>query len=63
MRNEPFLRPDPRRNREVRRVIDSVDYLAPPRRVNSGLFIITLIMICFGLVMLFSASMTGSTMS
>ncbi|HBP37684.1 MAG TPA: hypothetical protein DD640_02885 [Clostridiales bacterium] len=60
MRNEPFLRPDQRRNREVRRVVDSADWLTPPRRVNSGLFIITLIMICFGLVMLFSASMTGS---
>lgn len=34
--------------------------LSPPLQIHGGLLIITLIMVCFGLVMLFSASMSDS---
>jgi len=58
MKKDQFLVKNQSRNRDVRRVADSGEWLQPPRRINGGLFIITLIMICFGLVMLFSASMS-----
>jgi cell division protein FtsW len=58
MRKERFLVPDQRRNREIRRVAEPADWLQPSRRINSGLLIITLILVCFGLIMLFSASMS-----
>lgn len=34
--------------------------LPPPKQIHAGLLIVTLIMVCFGLVMLFSASMTDA---
>ncbi len=34
--------------------------VAPPLQIHGGLLIITLVMVCFGLVMLFSASMSDS---
>jgi cell division protein FtsW (lipid II flippase) len=58
MKKDPFMPANQLRNRDVRRVVDSGEWLQPSRRINSGLFVITLIMICFGLVMLFSASMS-----
>lgn len=48
------------RNRDVRRIKAQTALLTPSRHINSGLLIVTLIMICFGLVMLFSASMSDS---
>jgi cell division protein FtsW len=60
MKREQLLAPSLNRNREVRRVADSDEWLPPTRRIHSGLFVMTLIMTCFGLVMLFSASMSGS---
>jgi cell division protein FtsW len=60
MRQDEQLRVQAQRNREPLPASDGADYLAPPRRINSGLFVIILIMICFGLVMLFSASMSES---
>lgn len=60
MRKDPFVTSNQMRNRDIRRVIDSSEWLQPNRRIHSGLFVITLIMICFGLVMLFSASMSDA---
>jgi cell division protein FtsW len=60
MRREELLAPNQNRNRDVRRVADSSDWLPPARRMHGGLFVILLIMTCFGLIMLFSASMSGS---
>lgn len=66
---EMDLIPNPEaRNREVGRVpreqpqrsAQSALQLNPPLRIHGGLLIITLIMVCFGLVMLFSASMSDS---
>jgi len=34
--------------------------LRPPLRIHGGLLVVTFIMVCFGLVMLFSASMSDS---
>ncbi len=58
MRRDPFRPANEIRNRDVRRVAGTGEWLQPPRRINAGLFIVTLVMICFGLVMLFSASMS-----
>lgn len=60
MRHEQLLAPSQARNRDVRRVADSGEWLPPTHRIHSGLFVIVLIMTCYGLVMLFSASMSGS---
>lgn len=60
MRKEELLAPDARRNREVRRIAETVEWLPPTRRMHGGMFVIMLIMTCFGLIMLFSASMSGS---
>lgn len=60
MKNELLTSKNPVRNREIRRVVESGEWLQPTRRIHSGLFVITLIMICFGLVMLFSASMSDA---
>lgn len=46
------------RNRDVRRIRSDSLVLPPARQVHAGLLVITLILVCFGLVMLFSASMT-----
>jgi cell division protein FtsW len=58
MKKELVLKHNLARNRDIRRVAGQTEWLQPARRMNSGLFIITLVMICFGLVMLFSASMS-----
>lgn len=60
LKNERLLTPDARRNREVRRVADTGEWLPPARRMHGGLFVLMLVMTCFGLIMLFSASMSGS---
>jgi len=51
------------KNRDIRRVGPSAQPLScpvPVRQINAGLLLITLILVCFGLVMLFSASMTDA---
>jgi cell division protein FtsW len=60
MKKDFLLARNNARNRDIRRVAEAAEWLPPTRRINSGLFVITLIMICFGLVMLFSASMSES---
>ena len=60
MKNERFLRGQESRNRDVVRVRPDQLALPPVRHVHAGLLVITLIMVCFGLVMLFSASMTDA---
>ncbi|MDD2533403.1 MAG: putative peptidoglycan glycosyltransferase FtsW [Eubacteriales bacterium] len=42
------------------RKISQAIHLSPPLRIHGGLLIVTLFMVCFGLVMLFSASMSDS---
>lgn len=56
----PYQNHNSTRNRDVRRVPTGAAYIQPSRYINSSLLIITLIMVCFGLVMLFSASMSDS---
>jgi cell division protein FtsW len=58
MKREIVLARNDARNREIRRMTEPAEWLQPPRHINGGLFVVTLIMICFGLVMLFSASMS-----
>jgi cell division protein FtsW len=58
MKRDEFMRVDDSRNREVVRVGDPLAGLRPQQRIHGGLFVLTLTMICFGLVMLFSASMS-----
>ncbi|NLV48755.1 MAG: FtsW/RodA/SpoVE family cell cycle protein [Clostridiaceae bacterium] len=58
MRQKKFFQPDEIRNRDVTRVQADRLRIEPPRQIHAGLLIVTLILICFGLVMLFSASMT-----
>jgi len=60
MKNDRFLRGQESRNRDVVRVRPDQLALPPVRHVHAGLLVITLIMVCFGLVMLFSASMTDA---
>ena len=60
MKKEPFLRGQDSRNRDVVRVKPDRLALPPVRHAHAGLLVITLIMVCFGLVMLFSASMTDA---
>ena len=60
MKREQLLETNTYRNRDVRRVADSGDWLPSSRRMHGGLLVIMLIMACFGLIMLFSASMSGS---
>jgi cell division protein FtsW len=60
MKKEMLLAQNDRRNREVRRVADASEWLQPARRLHGGLFVLMLVMTCFGLIMLFSASMSGS---
>lgn len=58
MKKEHLLAMNAARNRDIRRISAAGAAMQPVRRLHSGLLIITLIMICFGLVMLFSASMS-----
>ena len=58
MKRENILSGQGARNREIRRIGADSLVLPPARQVNAGLLIVTLVLICFGLVMLFSASMT-----
>ncbi|NLM15674.1 MAG: FtsW/RodA/SpoVE family cell cycle protein [Clostridiaceae bacterium] len=60
MRREQLIESAAYRNRDVRHVTNSVSPLPSPRRIHGGLLIVMLIMACFGLIMLFSASMSGS---
>jgi cell division protein FtsW len=60
MKNDFVLARNQLHDREVRRVPEPAEWLAPARHINGGLFVVTLIMICFGLVMLFSASMSDA---
>ena len=58
MKKDRILAMNEARNRDIRRIGASSSAMLPARRIHAGLLIITLIMICFGLVMLFSASMS-----
>ncbi|MDW7659005.1 MAG: FtsW/RodA/SpoVE family cell cycle protein [Bacillota bacterium] len=58
MKKERFLTGYEARNRDVKRIKPEGLALPPARQVHAGLLVITLILVCFGLVMLFSASMT-----
>jgi cell division protein FtsW len=58
MKKERFLTGYEARNRDVKRIKPEAITLPPVRQVHAGLLVITLILVCFGLVMLFSASMT-----
>jgi len=60
MKKEELLAQNATRNREIRRVADTGEWLPPARRLHGGLFVLMLIMTCFGLIMLFSASMSDS---
>jgi cell division protein FtsW len=50
----------PRRSASSQAENPVIQQMRPPQRIHGGLLIITFIMVCFGLVMLFSASMTDS---
>ena len=58
MKKDRILAMNEARNRDIRRIGASNRVMLPAKRMHAGLLIITLIMICFGLVMLFSASMS-----
>lgn len=58
MKKERFLTGYEARNRDITRIRPEAVTLPPVRHVHAGLLVITLILVCFGLVMLFSASMT-----
>jgi cell division protein FtsW len=58
MKKDHILAMNEARNRDIRRIGANSRTMLPARRMHAGLLIITLIMICFGLVMLFSASMS-----
>jgi cell division protein FtsW len=64
MRQNEIMPADERRNRVINRDVNRVSnpalQLRPPLRIHGGLLIITFVMICFGLVTLFSASMSDS---
>ena len=58
MKKDRILAMNEARNREIRRIGVTSGAMQPVKRMHAGLLIITLIMVCFGLVMLFSASMS-----
>lgn len=60
MKRDSLLPADERRNQDIIRVGAPFASLQPRQRLHAGLLVVTLIMICFGLVMLFSASMSDA---
>ena len=58
MRNLPYQNHQNQYQEDVRRIKDPALLMQPVQRISSSLLIVTLIMISFGLVMLFSASMS-----
>ncbi|MEA4888509.1 MAG: FtsW/RodA/SpoVE family cell cycle protein [Clostridiaceae bacterium] len=58
MKKDRILALNAARNRDIQRISTVNSVMQPTRRLHSGLLVVTLIMICFGLVMLFSASMS-----
>ncbi len=58
MKKDRILALNAAKNRDIQRINAASTVMQPPRRLHSGLLVVTLIMICFGLVMLFSASMS-----
>ncbi len=55
---QQHLRMNNPKNRDVVRLAPDRLGLAPPRQLHGGLLVLTLVLVCFGLVMLFSASIT-----